>query len=189
MTPSEIIARAKRVFNTPDSVYSDSDALSDLNVIKNDFQAAIISTVNEDYNWDEWTGDLVAGQSEYSVPAAARDATGALKIEGLSLNFDGKVYDTTTIPIYYEARLVNSDSIVNGSGQDQKDWNWYLAYQDPAKPLFMVKENSVFIAPLPKASQAGGIKFRGIKNIPDYTLSSTEADMKIPYTWHEILVL
>lgn len=60
MTPSEIIARAKRISNTSSGVYSDADALSDLNVVKDDFQAAYVSMLAEDYQWDEWTTDIVA---------------------------------------------------------------------------------------------------------------------------------
>lgn len=101
---------------------------------------------------------------------------------GVSVTYDGKLYEGTNVPIYAKANNVERDSL-------EKEWNWYLANQDSAKPMFDVSENSIFIAPLPKTAQADGIKFRGIKNIPDYTLSSTESDMKIPYNWHEILVL
>lgn len=181
MTPSQIIARAKKKFNVSDTVYPNSDAIDDLNVIKDDFFGAIVSKLNEDYNWDTWTTGMVAGQSEYTVPEAARDALGAMKIRGVALSFDGKSYDSTTIPIYYEADLVTFDSL-------EKEWNYYLAYQDPSKPMYVLSENSIFIAPLPKNDISNGIKLRGIKNIVDYTLSSTEADMKIPYNWHEILV-
>jgi hypothetical protein len=69
-----------------------------------------------------------------------------------------------------------------------QEWNFYLYSQDTARPLFVMADNSVFIAPVPKNSVANGIQYRGIRNIIDWTLTTTEDEMKIPYQFHEVLV-
>lgn len=54
MNVSQIIARARRVAKYNTSNYVDADALDDLNVIKDEFWAEIVSRLEEDYNWEEW---------------------------------------------------------------------------------------------------------------------------------------
>lgn len=62
-TPSTLIARARRLYNVKDTDdWSDNDALSDLNELKNNFLSALVSAVEEDWNWETWTANTVSLQ-------------------------------------------------------------------------------------------------------------------------------
>lgn len=61
--PSTLILRARRLYNVKDlSDWSDNDALSDLNELKNNFLSSLISAVEEDWNWEKWTANTVSLQ-------------------------------------------------------------------------------------------------------------------------------
>jgi hypothetical protein len=68
-TPTTLISRARRLYNVNTTQWSDNDALSDLNELKNNFLASLINAVEEDWNWERWTADTVALQGEYSLPS------------------------------------------------------------------------------------------------------------------------
>ena len=63
-----------------------------------------------------------------------------------------------------------------------------MQFQNPYTPIYYVADNSYFIAPTPTVVIPSGIVITGIRNIPDYTLSSTEADMIIPLDQQNLLV-
>ena len=67
-------------------------------------------------------------------------------------------------------------------------WSYYMQFQNPYTPIYYVADNSYFIAPTPTVVIPSGIVITGIRNIPDYTLSSTEADMIIPLDQQNLLV-
>jgi hypothetical protein len=71
MIPSEIIAQMRRVVKVDTSQYTDTNALIDLNTLKDDFWSAIVTSVSEKYNWERWKTDSVALQSEYVIPTVA----------------------------------------------------------------------------------------------------------------------
>lgn len=61
--PTTLILRARRLYNVKDlSDWSDNDALSDLNELKNNFLSSLISAVEEDWNWEKWTANTVSLQ-------------------------------------------------------------------------------------------------------------------------------
>lgn len=60
MNVTQIISRARRIAKYNTSNYPDASALEDLNVIKDEFWAEIVSRLEEDYNWDEWKTSTVS---------------------------------------------------------------------------------------------------------------------------------
>lgn len=86
--PVTIIARARRLYNVNTTQYSDADALTDLNELKNNFLSALINAVEEDWNWDKWTADTVALQGEYTLPLMGASTAGAKQIKQVSISYD-----------------------------------------------------------------------------------------------------
>jgi hypothetical protein len=183
MTPVEIITTAREWANTPSTVASDSIALRYLNMRKDDLWSAFVSRADQDFNWEEWTSDTVASQTEYTIPTVSRTSYGAKAIHGVEVTYDG---DT-----WYKAREVGTAGLV-------EPWAYYVANQDCEDPVFRVSDNSVFVAPAATTTQAGTgrLKMIGIRNIIDFTINgvdgasatTTEANMKFPLDRQKTLV-
>ena len=184
MLPTEIITTAREWANTPTTVVSDSIALRYLNMRKDDLWSAFVSRADADFNWDEWTSDMVASQSEYTIPAVARTSYGIKAIHGVELTYDGVDW--------VKAREVSTNSL-------KETWAYYVANQDASDPIFRVSDQSVFIAPAATSTEygTGRIKMIGIRNIKDYIINgvdaqvstTTEAEMRIPLDRQKTLVL
>lgn len=180
-TPAAIIAQMRRIAKVDTSQYSDANALIDLNTLKDEFWSAIVTTVNESYNWDRWTADTVALQSEYTLPAVAFDTAWNKLLKWISMNYDSETYPETWELIYVKAREINPNTL-------DKDWYYYTEYQSEEDPIYFIADNSFFIAPAPRTAITWGIKLTWIKKIPDYELTTTEANMKITVDQQNALV-
>lgn len=165
------------------SQYSDADALIDLNIRKNEFWSALMATVQEPYDWQKWTTDTVALQSEYTLAEVSTTTAGTKMLNSLAITYDDSTYEETGTKVYVQARRVDPFSL-------ELDWDWYVENQPTTDPIYYVADNSVFIAPAPRSNEAGAdrLKLTGIRNIPDWTASSPESAMKIPVDQQECLV-
>jgi len=65
---------------------------------------------------------------------------------------------------------------------------YYENYSDYENPIYTVNDNSIFIFPAPKKDITDGIKLSGIRNIKDYTETTTEAEMVVSPSYHKILL-
>lgn len=192
MLPNEIITTAREWSNTPSSVVSDSIALRYLNMRKDDLWSAFVSRADVDFNWEQWTTDTVALQSEYSIPTVTRTTTGAKAIHGVEVAYSGETLQNTGSLDFITAREVSTSSLKN-------PWSWYVENQDANDPIFRVSDMSVFIAPSPLSDEAGAGRLRliGVRNIPDFTINgvdgatvtTTEALMRFPLDRQKTLVL
>jgi len=183
MTPADIETRIRRLYNVTTSQYSQAEYLSDLNELKNNFLNRLINAVEEDWNWDSWTADTVALQSEYEIPEMASWTVWAKQIKEVSINYDWETYTDTWELQYIPAKLVNPHTLT-------AHWSWYKENQDSNQPLYYVADKQLFVAPVPRADEAGTwrIELRWIKNIADYTMATTEAEMILPYDVQNTLV-
>lgn len=184
MLPQTIIDRARRLSSTSSKYYSDADALADLNQVKNLLWSTIVTYVNENFYWQEFTvdtADLVAGQSEYTLPAISATLQWAKKLRDVKIAYSSTPYSGTSVLQYVVAREVDPSSL-------PLPWSYYVQFQNPLTPLFYIADNSYFIAPALTTVTAGAIVITGIRNIPDYTALTTEADMVIPLDQQELLV-
>jgi hypothetical protein len=75
-TAQKIVDQMRRIAKVDTSQYTDANALIDLNTLKDEFWSAIVTTVNEDYNWERWTTSSVALQSEYTLNTVAYNTSG-----------------------------------------------------------------------------------------------------------------
>lgn len=181
MTTAQIIAQMRRKSWADTAQYSDENALIDLNTLKDEFWSAICSTVNEDYNWERWTTSSIALQSEYTTAAVAYNTAWTKILKGVAINYDADTYTDTGWLVYIQARLVNPYTLPN-------EWDYYVENQSEDDPIYYVADNSFFIAPAPRTAVTNWIKLTWLRKIPDYTLATTEADIKLPIDVHQTLV-
>ena len=162
--------------------YSQAQFLLDINEAKDEFWSAIVAKLNNDRNWDSWKLDSTTLDSEYAIPTVAYDTAWTKVLSWVALNYTWDTYTTTGLPIYVPARLVSPDSL-------EHEWNYYVENQSTSDPIYMVADNSIFIAPsFRTAWLADRIKLSGIRKIPDYTIATTEAGMKIPVDFQRLLI-
>lgn len=119
-------------------------------------------------------------QGEYSLPPLTSGSDGTKALNTVAISYDGKTYSDGGI-IYTRCNPVNPTAL-------EKDWEWYKRNQSVEKPVYFVAENSIFIAPVPTLAVQSGLKMTGIKKIPDYKLTTVEADIKLPVDFHRVLV-
>ena len=163
------------------SQYSQAQFLLDVNEAKDEFWSAVVARLEEDSDYEEWTTDSVALQSEYTTPTVAYNTAWAKILKSIAINYDGDTYSETWLLKYTRATEVNKDTL-------EYEWNWYVENQDTDKPIYFIADNSFFIAPAPRTTGTDYIKLTGIRKIPDYTIATTEAEMKIPVDFQRLLI-
>lgn len=184
MLPATIIDRARRQTATSSSYYTDAMAYQDLNDVKNDVWSTIVTYVNEDLYYQEWTVDtwsLVIWQSEYTLPPIASDISWAKKIKDIKIAYNSTPYTWTSLLQYVKAKRVGPASL-------PFPWSYYVQYQDPLRPIYWVADNSLFIAPALTTITPAAIVINWIRSIVDYTPSTTEAQMIIPLDQQKLLI-
>jgi len=95
MLPSAIILAMRRKAKVNTTQYSDADALIDLNIRKNEFWSALMATVQEPYDWQQWTATSVSLQSEYTLVDVTTTTAGTKLLNSLSIAYDSETYTDT----------------------------------------------------------------------------------------------
>lgn len=164
--------------------YSQANFLEDINTVKDKFWSKYVSIFSDDRHYQEWTIDgwTVAFQSEYSLKEVATDVEGVKILKSLAINYNGDTYTNTGLLQYIPVREVDKDTL-------RHEWNYYCENQDKNDPIYFLADNSVFIAPVPLASEVwdGRLKITWVRNITDYAIDST--NLIIPSDFHWILEL
>jgi len=182
ITAAAIIAQMRRRCKVDTSQYTDANALIDLNTLKDEFWSALITELPESYNWERWTVDNTTTNTEYLMPDVAYNTAWSKALKGVAVSYEWETYSETWLIQYVPAREVNPNTL-------GEDWYYYAENQSKDDPIYFVADNSYFIAPsFRTASLANRIKLTGIRKIADYTLATTEADMKIPVDQQQALV-
>jgi hypothetical protein len=181
MTPTEIITQMRRLAWVGTSQYSDADAIKDLNTLKDSFWTAILSEIQERYNWEKWKANTIALQSEYTLALVAYNTAWTKLLNGVSISYDWETYSETGELKYEKCTLVNPNTL-------PYDWSYYVENQSEDEPLYYVSDNSIFIAPAPRTVVSNGLKLVWIRKIANYSDSTTEAEMKLPVDTHQAMV-
>lgn len=164
------------------SQYSQAQFLLDVNEAKDEFGSAYTAKLNNERNWESWKVDNTSLVSEYTMPEVASDTAWMKVLSWVAVNYTWETYTTTWLPKYTPARLVSPDSL-------EHEWNYYVENQSTSDPMYMIADDSYFIAPsFRKANLADRIKLTWIRKIPDYTIATTEAEMKIPVDFQRLLI-
>lgn len=152
-----------------------------LNKVKDKFWSGIVTAVGEDFGWQQWTTPSVVWQSEYPTLEVASDRNGTKKIEAVYVAYSNTLYQNTAKLEYTKCELVTRTSL-------PREWEWYEANQPANKPLYIIADNSIFIAPVPTIAISTGIKLTGIQKIADYDENTLESGMVITSEYSSVLV-
>jgi hypothetical protein len=162
MDVSTIISLSRKQTSTTTWQISDNDYLTYLNIVYKDIFSRL-STASKKYTWQTYVTDVVADQTEYTIPAPVSTQT------WLKLVLD-VFYKWEKIKIY--------DS-------DIRDNETVAEY---VKPYGIIRDWSIFIYPTPKENIEWGLRMEW-KYIPlDLELTDTETYIKLPAEYHNVIV-
>lgn len=150
-----------------------------LNKVKDRFWSWIVTSIGEDYGWDQWITDGMSGETEYPLLEVASDRNGTKKVEHVYIAYENKAYSSWKL-VYTKARPVSRSSL-------EYEWEWYEVNQSKDDPIYILADQSVFIAPTPP-NITKGVKVTGIRKIADYSEETTEPQMKITSEYSYVLV-
>jgi hypothetical protein len=162
MDVSTIISLSRKQTSTTTWQISDNDYLTYLNIVYKDIFSRL-STASKKYTWQTYVTDVVADQTEYTIPAPVSTQT------WLKLVLD-VFYKWEKIKIY--------DS-------DIRDNETVAEY---VKPYGIIRDWSIFIYPTPKEDIEWWLRMEW-KYIPlELELTDTETYIKLPAEYHNVMV-
>ena len=176
MTLAEIYTMSRLNTGTTSTNLIDATLLTLTNVTYRELINIITSRVNEDFFYDEWTFDTVANQREYTFPVRTASVAGLKKLISVGIKY-------ATTDDYY--RITTPTKFSNLSS----DPTYYVENQTNTKPFFTVADKSVFIYPAPTTAITGGWLLYGISDPIELQAGATEAQIKIPVDYHQLIVL
>lgn len=176
MTVTQIISDF-RLDNYIDWVQlTDVQALMLLNRAYRDVLSDIRTKVNEDYFYNEWKTSTVVNQREYYLQKRTDTLAWMVNIKWISVKYK----DTETE--YKKLRLETLSNL-------DRDLQYYIENQPESDPFYIISDESIFIYPAPKEEITNWIIFYWIWDPANLTLISTEADIKVPLEFQDILTL
>ena len=131
-TPQDVIDRARSLWYVSSSQYSDTKALQDYNIVRQDLSNLIMQDVNENYFSDIIRTDWVIDQNEYALTDATNNVD-VNKIEDVFIKYN----DTNE---YVKAYKQNKDYL-------RKEMSEYNTTQSSSNPFYYVFADSIFIYP------------------------------------------
>lgn len=143
MTLGDIATKARTLVNASTDDYTDANLLIDINlwyqkVVTMILEAADSTDFDDGRNttYPILTTPMVASQRDYSIPVSNK----VLKIKRVDVTYDGTNW--------YKAEPIDDGEIYFGLGNDTTtDQNFY-----PTTPRYDVKYNSIFLYPMPSAT-------------------------------------
>lgn len=177
MDIADRITRIKRLTFTDSGQYSDANALIDLNEVYQIIVGALINRVQEDFFLEIVQQDLTTAVNEYVITNIEYPDTTIVKIDKVSKI--GIKYATTDT--YYEsARFIAPSDLV-------QDDEWYKDNIPKSAPVFTIRDQSVFVYPVPDATVTNWIKLHCLYRPIDLVLAWLEDDIKLPRQYHDLL--
>lgn len=140
------------------------------NLVYHDLENTIVSQVNEDFFYNEWTDNIVSGKREYLLPIKSWTKAWLKKLLSVSIYKTSNDVDYTKLE---ENRLTNLPYDVNKYDGEQE--------------FFYIADNSVFIYPTPTENITKGIKVYGVSNLWDIETWWDETTVKIPVEYHDLI--
>jgi hypothetical protein len=169
--------------NFTDTTYTDQIYLDQAHIIAQDIWSDIIYVRKGNKNWDVWLADTVSLQNEYTRPTVTSTNVGADMIESVSIAYTDDTYTNTAGKVYIPCTQATQEQI--------KDWNRLLEEQDRDNPIYFYSDDSIFIAPEVRTTEAGveRLKITGVRSVASgsWTTATTETDIKLPVFMFEAL--
>lgn len=162
MDVSTIISLSRKQTSTTTWQISDNDYLTYLNIVYKDIFSRL-STASKKYTWQTYVTDVVADQTEYTIPAPVSNQT------WLKLVLD----------VFYKGEKIHIfDSDIRDT-EKEKEYR---------KPYGIIRDWSIFIYPTPKENIEWWLRMEW-KYIPlDLELTDTDGYIKLPAEYHNVLV-
>lgn len=166
MDVSKIISISRKQTSTSSSQITDVYYLDYLNIVYKDVFSRL--TVNDKkYTWQRYTGNLVANQIEYTIPAPTSVLTGLKKILNIYINYwDWEI----------EAKIYNT-----------AQWN-DSEYNDYNNPYVIKQDGSMFIYPKPLANVIWWFRTEWTYIPLDLTLLTASASIKLASEYHDVMI-
>lgn len=179
MIPAQVITDFRvEAWWVTTSQCSDSQALRYLNRIRR-WIIERIKELREWYFYQEWTANTsVVWQSEYTIPVRTSQVDWCNKLTWVSVKY--KSTDTDFIKLVPQV-ITNLD----------KDLKWYEDNTPPIEwqAFFLVNDNSYFIYPAPTEALVDSIIVYWIADPIDVVSWWTEASIRLPLEYHDLLIL
>lgn len=180
MDVNSIISLARTLTWTNSNQVDDSTAQKFLNLVYHDIEASIESNVNQDYFWDIWTADVNKWQNEYVLESSGSSKEWMNKILRVEVKFKN---NDTYRTLVQASTLSNYDRSTDYLEANLHSNEWF----------FDIKENSIFIYPIPDEDVNAGLKIHATITLPDLQTWDWE-DKVFPWNtelrrYHEILAI
>lgn len=154
MTIDNILALGRDLTHTTVAQISATLWLSFLNIVYHDLENAIITKINEDYFWDEFTTDTVADQNEYVLSASSATDTWIRKITYCDLKWSATDNNYSRI----EQNTTSNRRRALDFQRDNTTQAW---------GYFELREWSLFIYPTPTEAVTNWLKVWAVKTLID----------------------
>jgi len=149
MNQTEIF-KLSRLNTSTDTVNMPDDTLLSITNITYRKMINAITRIKQDFFYQEWTFDTVAGQSEYTFPVRSSTVDGFKKMKGVSIKWTSSDEYKPLSP--YDIN------------QFEKDKSYYIASQPQNSAFYDVFDKSFGIFPAPTVSVTGGGVLYGISD-------------------------
>ncbi len=153
---------------------SDANALILLNEVYRELINAIKINVNEAYFYYRWTSDTNTTDNRYSLDRRTSTDPWLDKLMSVAVKY--KTTDTD----YFKLEPKNFTDL-------KYDLEWYKTNISTVEGFYLVLWNNINIFPIPEEAVTNGIRFYGISDPIDLTLTSTSAEVLVPVMYHEML--
>lgn len=182
MLPPELLWLSRDQTSTKADQISSELWYQYMNIIANDYWSHIVTYAQQNRNWDTFVLDsTVANQSEYTLEKIAANSAWVKKVTSIGISYDWATYERTGKIKYKKAREVSEHSLVY-------DFDYYSENQSQDDPIFIMRDNSYFIAPSPTVSVDAWIRVEWIKSIKKYSEETTEEEMVFPFDMRSPLI-
>lgn len=177
MNVDEILTQARFSTHLTATQMPVLDGMRVMNIVYQDLVGRIIAEVGEDFFFDIYSTNAVAGaeNGEYALPETLS------KIRNLSIK-------PNTNPD--EKHLIATQV---GVEQLERDWNYFLENQPQKEPIYYIADNSIFIAPQFAAkdveSGLNQIKVYGVKNPVPLVSGGGASTIIIPDRFHPTIAI
>lgn len=176
MTVDEIIDWwCENAWTTTEQVTA-TKALRYANIVYHELEELVRNEIDEDYFYDYFTTDTVADQWEYVLEEQTWLSKGITKIRSVEILFSDNDTEYRKVRPFGSASLSDSES-KTAISQSQGD------------PFYIIKDNSIFIYPIPDESVADWLRVHCSVNLLDLIAWSDEDTVKIPRNFHYVIAL
>lgn len=150
-----------------------------------DLEWRIVALINEHYFYGQSTIDTVANQSKYSLPLGWSGANVAW-----SRTPNTELRKLISVWVKYSSSAGKYTKATQSDQSTAEEFiDTYETLQDQWSPVFLIQDKALWIYPAPTAIVTAGIKIEAIKKLVDLTSTTVEANIWIPWEYHDMIIL